>query len=186
MWAKNGGGRGCYIDSGGNINCTGSKNAVVPIDGGARTVALSAIESPKNWFEDFGSARLSNGSAVVAIEPQYGQTVNTEAEYHIFLTPNGDCKGLYVSNRAPASFAVRELGGGTSNVEFSYRIVALRRNFEAIRMADHTNDPDPMKMLAEHHGSAFQLDTSKIKLPERRAQLLHPAAQVSKPAKASK
>ena len=56
----------CYVDANGNLNCTGAKNAVVPVDGGARTVALAAIESPKNWFEDFGSAQLVNGAAVVA------------------------------------------------------------------------------------------------------------------------
>jgi hypothetical protein len=147
MSAYNSGDKGCNIDSSGDINCTGSKNAVVPIDAGQHKVALSAIESPKNWFEDFGSAQLSNGTAVVTIDPEYGQTVNTELEYHVFLTPNGDCKGLYLSQRTPASFEVRELGGGTSSIEFSYRIIALRKNFESICLADHTNDPDPTKQM---------------------------------------
>ena len=137
----------CNVDYHGSLNCTGSKNAVVPIDGGKRKVALSAIESPKNWFEDFGSAELLNGSAVVAIEPEYAQTVNTELEYHVFLTPKGDCKGLYVTNETSRSFEVRELGNGTSKVKFDYGIVALRKNFEKVRMADHTNDPDLKKMM---------------------------------------
>ena len=41
---------GCSIDANGNLLCNRSKNAVVPIDGGKRKVALAAIESPKNWF----------------------------------------------------------------------------------------------------------------------------------------
>lgn len=60
-------------------------------------MALSAIESPKDSFEDFGSAQLSAGSAVITLEPEFPQTVNTRMEYHVFLTPNGDCKGLYIS-----------------------------------------------------------------------------------------
>jgi len=142
-----GGNLGCNIDSAGSLNCTGAKHAVVPIDGGARKVALSAIESPKNWFEDFGSAQLASGSIVVALDPDFTQTVNTGVEYHVFLTANGDCKGLYISNRTPVSFEVHELGGGSSSVPFSYRIVALRRNYENVRLEDHSNDPDPGKMM---------------------------------------
>ena len=47
-------------------------------------VALSAIESPKNWFEDFGSAQLVNGVAVVALDPDFIQTVNTGMDYKSF------------------------------------------------------------------------------------------------------
>jgi len=142
-------GRTCTIDGSADLTCSGTIMGTVLLDGGSRKVALAAIQSPKNWFEDFGSSQLSNGSAVVAIDHEYAQTVNTEVEYHVFLTPNGDCKGLYVTHRTPTSFEVRELGGGTSNVEFSYRIVALRRNYENIRLKEHTNDIDARKQLAQ-------------------------------------
>jgi len=137
----------CQVDGGGNLGCSGTKNALVPIDGGKRKVALSAIESPKNWFEDAGAAELANGSAVVTLDPDFIQTVNTDLEYHVFLTPKGDCKGLYVSQQTPGSFEVHELGGGTSSIRFDYRIMALRKNYENIRFADHTNDPDPRKQM---------------------------------------
>jgi len=139
----------CYIDPNGNLNCSGSKNAVVPVDGGTRTVAMSAIESPKNWFEDFGSAQLTNGAAVVALDPEFTQTVNTSEEYQVFLTPYGDCKGLYVSNRTANSFEVHELGGGSASLSFGYRITALRRSYENVRFADHTHDLDSLKRMRE-------------------------------------
>jgi hypothetical protein len=64
------------------------KNAVVPVNSGTQNVALaaieSAIESPKNWFEDFGSAQLSGGLAVIRLDSTFTQTVNTRVEYHIF------------------------------------------------------------------------------------------------------
>jgi hypothetical protein len=140
-------GKGCNIDPNGNLSCSGSKNAVVPINGGNRRVALAAIESPKNWFEDFGSGQLVNGVAVVTLDPDFIETVNTTLDYKVFPVPNGDCKGLYVTRKTPGSFEVRELGGGRSSVSFDYRISALRRKYESIRFADHTNDPDPRNMI---------------------------------------
>jgi hypothetical protein len=128
----------CLIDVSGNLACIGSKSAVVPVDGGARKVALYAVEAPENWFEDAGSARLAHGSAVVHLEPIFAQTVNSSVEYHVFLTPNGDCKGLYVTSKSADSFEVHELGGGVSSIAFDYRIMAHRKGYEAIRLADNT------------------------------------------------
>ena len=139
----------CTVDSAGDLNCSGTKNAIVPLDGGTRKVAMSAIEAPQNWFEDAGSAKLTNGSAIVPLDPDYMQTVNTEKEYQVFLTPYGDCKGLYVTNRTARSFEVHELGGGTASLSFGYRIMALRKKYETVRFADHTNDPDPIKRAKE-------------------------------------
>jgi hypothetical protein len=166
----------CNIDSGGNINCTGSKNAIVPIDGGNRIVAMSAIESPKNWFEDFGSAQLVNGLAVVTLDADFIQTVNTSQEYQVFLTPYGDCKGLYVSNRTGSSFEVHELGGGNASLSFGYRITALRKKYESIRFADHTHDLDGMKRMRERMREGRQ-DAVVSHVPTRRMAPTHPAMQ---------
>jgi hypothetical protein len=128
----------CDIDASGNLACTGKKSAVVPVDGGARKVALYAVESPENWFEDAGSSQLSNGSAVISLESTFAQTVNTEMDYHVFLTPKGDCEGLYVSNETPTGFEVHELHNGHSNIAFDYRIMAKRKGYEQIRLEDKT------------------------------------------------
>jgi hypothetical protein len=128
----------CQVDVNGNLSCTGSVTAIAPVDGGSRKVALYAIEGPENWFEDAGSGQLLNGAAVVNLEQIFGQTVNTEMEYHVFLTPDGDCKGLYVAQKGATSFEVRELGGGTSSIAFDYRIMAKRKGYESVRLADKT------------------------------------------------
>lgn len=168
------GNKGCGIDPNGNFSCTGSKNAVVPIDGGKRKVALATIESPKNWFEDFGSEHLSNGVALIHLEPDYAQTINTQMEYHVFVTPNGDCKGLYVTRKTESSFEVHELGGGSSSIDFDYRIVALRKDYENVRLADHTNDPDPSKMPTISP-TPTNLDMKRMIPPK--ASVGHPLAQ---------
>jgi len=123
---------------GGDLKCTGSKSAVVSVDSGSRKVALYALEAPENWFEDFGSGHLSNGEAVIHLEPTFAQTVNTGMDYHVFPVPNGDCKGLYVAEKTANGFVVRELGAGKSNIAFDYRIVARRKDYENIRLADET------------------------------------------------
>lgn len=128
----------CDIDVQGDLSCSGSITPVAGVDGGFRKVALNTISSPESWFEDAGSAQLSNGKAVVNIEPVFGQTVNTGMEYHVFLTPKGDCQGLYVSNETPQGFEVHELRGGTSSIAFDYRIMAKRKGFEKLRLADKT------------------------------------------------
>lgn len=128
----------CSFDVSGNLSCNGSITPVVPVAGGARKVAMNSIGSTEHWFEDAGSAHLSNGEAVVNIESLFGETVSTGVDYHVFLTPNGDCKGLYIAQKSPTSFVVRELGGGTSTIAFDYRIMAKRKGFENVRMADKT------------------------------------------------
>jgi hypothetical protein len=128
----------CIIDSQADLICAGFKAAVVPVDRGQRQVTLYAVESPENWFEDFGSAKLTNGTAIVMLEPTFVQTVNTGMDYHVFLTPEDDCKGLYVKQKTATSFEVHEMAGGKSSVTFDYRIVARRRGYEQTRMGDET------------------------------------------------
>ena len=123
----------------GNIGASGTKSSVVPVDNGSRQVALYAVESPGVWFEDYGAGKLVSGVVTVNIDPAYAQTVNTGVAYHVFLTPDGDCEGLYVTARTATSFEVRELHHGNSNVAFDYRIIALRRGYETKRLADVTN-----------------------------------------------
>jgi hypothetical protein len=123
----------------GKFTVTGTKSAVVKLKDG-KNVLMYAVEASENWFEDFGSSKLKKGSALVNIEAIFADTVNTEKEYHVFLTPNGDCKGLYVTNKNASSFEVRELNSGKSEIEFSYRIVAKRKGYEDLRLAKVDDD----------------------------------------------
>jgi hypothetical protein len=130
----------CGIGSGGSLSCTGHLKSLVSAGGGARRVETYAMQSPENWMEDFGAGKLERGVAVVRIDPAFAETVSASAEYHVFLTPKGDSKGLYVINETATGFEVRESGGGMSSLSFDYRIVAKRRGYEAQRLADVTED----------------------------------------------
>jgi hypothetical protein len=140
-------GNSCTVFASGNLVCTGTKSAAVPLKNG-RMAALYAVEAPENWFEDFGSGKLVDGVAMVALDPAYSQTVNVNVSYHVFVTPKGDCEGLYVAKETPAGFEVHELRGGKSNVDFDYRIVALRKGYEAVRMADVTGQVSRQSLQA--------------------------------------
>jgi hypothetical protein len=116
----------------GNFTVWGTKSAIVETqDYGWRN--LYAMESPQNWFEDFGQATLTAGEAVVSIEPVYAQTVNLDKPYHVFLTPRGDC-GLYVAEQTTTSFTVRALNGAACEITFDYRIIAARLDYEDLRL----------------------------------------------------
>ncbi len=114
-------------------------------DPNSEQTVLSAVMSTEVWFEDFGTATLSDGRAVVTIAPDFASTVNLSEDYHVFLTPLGECQGLYVARKTPTNFEVRELGGGKANIAFDYRIVAKRLGYEGLRMQPPPEPSPPEK-----------------------------------------
>jgi hypothetical protein len=117
----------------GNLTVWGKKSAAVPFPDGSHRL-LYAVESPESWFEDFGSVRLVRGRARVRIDRHFAKVVRL-AGYHVFITPEGNSRGLYISKKNKEEFEVREQQGGTSSVRFSYRVVARRKDVAAKRFA---------------------------------------------------
>jgi hypothetical protein len=116
----------------GSLSVQGLKSAVVPdARGGHRRVFC--VESTESYFEDFGRGELQSGRARVALDPDFAAIVHSE-DYDVFPVPNGDCNGLYVRSRSATHFDLWELRGGKSNVSFSYRLVAKRRDVQAQRL----------------------------------------------------
>jgi hypothetical protein len=122
----------------GDLSCTGELKSLATTSEGARTVETYATQSAENWMEDYGTGTMEGGVAVVQIDPVFAGTVTADANYHVFLTPRGDSKGLYVTNATATSFEVRESSGGRSSISFDYKIVAKRRGHEAKRLVDVT------------------------------------------------
>jgi hypothetical protein len=125
----------------GNQVVWGTKSAAARHTDGTHRL-LYCVESPESQFEDFGEAKLVKGRAQVRLDRDFAAVADTR-HYHVFLTPYGDSNGLYVSNRNRQSFQVREQGGGTSGLRFSYRIVAKRRNVAAKRFQKVTRPKVP-------------------------------------------
>ena len=76
----------------GNVQITGTlsaavKNAVVPFpDGSARV--LHCMESPEHWFEDFGTAKLKRGRAVVKLDADFAKVIK-RGDYRVFPHARG-------------------------------------------------------------------------------------------------
>ena len=100
---------------------------------GAR-VDTFAPQATEPTLEDFGEAQLVDGVATVPVDPRFASAMDTTTRYFVTLTPEGDCKGLYVADRTPAQFVVRELQGGRSSIAFTYRIVAKPLGSDAERL----------------------------------------------------
>jgi hypothetical protein len=122
-----------YTDSLGDTVAIGNKSAAVPLKSG-KMVKVFSMEAPEVWFEDFGAGQLTAGITTVKLDQKFTQTVNLAIGYHVFVTPKGDCKGLFVTNETKTGFEVRELSGGQSSVDFDYRIVAHRNGYETLRL----------------------------------------------------
>ncbi len=93
---------------------------------------------------------MQNGRATITLDPTFAKTINTGLDYHVFLTPNGDSKGLYVTAKGPGSFEVRESNGGASTIAFDYRIVGKRLGSENVRLKDMTAEHKRLVESAPH------------------------------------
>ncbi len=82
------------------------------------------VQATESRIEDTGSAQIVGGRGSVSIDQAFGKTIDFRGGYQVFITPGGDSKGLYVTNKTPAGFEVRESQGGRSSLSFDYRIVA--------------------------------------------------------------
>ena len=131
-----------FVD--GNVWVSGGKSAVVPVADGSHR-ALYAVESPESWFEDFGVGRLVRGRARVRLARDFARLIRTAA-YHVFLTPEGDSNGLYVTRKTTSGFEVLEQQAGRSSLPFSFRVVARRPDQRGKRLEKITV-PKPLKGL---------------------------------------
>jgi hypothetical protein len=100
-------------------------NFVVAFDTprGQKVSNYATMSSTQN-VEDFGEAQLTGGQTYVSLKGAFAGEIDARYAYMVFITPEGDTRGLYVTQKTPAGFIVRESQGGRSDATFSYRIVA--------------------------------------------------------------
>ncbi|NUY81836.1 hypothetical protein HUK80_13090 [Flavobacterium sp. MAH-1] len=135
-WRANNSNYSGYFN-GNHVIANGTKSASVGTSKGNQL--LYVTETPGVWFEDIGRARLVNGSVEIKLDPMFIETVFIDDTHpmSVFLQEEGDSNGLYVTI-GKDGFTVKEKNGGTSNIAFSYRIMAKRLNFQDHRFG---NDP---------------------------------------------
>jgi len=122
-------GDGCIMDDYSNLQCDGtitggSAARVRQVNSNGQRVLAYTPESASATIDDVGTARMTGGVANVSIDRTFASTIDRNSPYHVFVTPDGDKRGLYVSLKTPSGFEVREAQNGRSTVSFDYRIVA--------------------------------------------------------------
>lgn len=107
----------------------GTVNTVVK-DLQDKYVLLSAPEAPENLFMDYGSGQLQSGKAHISLDPVFSKNITVDEKHplRVFVQLEGDCNGVYVTNKDASGFDVIELQGGKSAVLFTWSVTANRAN----------------------------------------------------------
>lgn len=136
-WRANNSNYSGYFN-GNHVIANGTKSASVGTEWGNQL--LYVTESPEVWFEDIGRGTLVNGQVTIELDSIFRQVtfVDDKHPMHVFIQLEGECNDVYVVP-GTTSFVVKEKNGGTSNVNFSYRVMAKRVHFQ-----DHRYGNDPV------------------------------------------
>jgi hypothetical protein len=70
----------------------------------------------------------------VTLNGALAQTIDMQRGYQVFLTPDGDTRGLYVASKSASSFVVREVQGGHGTFAFDYHVYASQLGSHAQQM----------------------------------------------------
>jgi hypothetical protein len=132
----------------GTMSAPTAGTAVTHPDGSSRL--LQSVASPEGWFEDFGKAKLVNGTAHVPLDPDFAALVHTD-DYHVFLTEYDDNHNLYATKLSASGFTVQAkesvtpagMQAPTKAVSgtFGYRVVAKRADNAGGRLAKVASPP---------------------------------------------
>jgi trimeric autotransporter adhesin len=121
------------------------------IDG--ERVVLHCTEAPEIYFEDYGQGQLIEGKTHIIIDPIITKNiiVNDKHPLRVYIQLEGDCNGVFVTNKRSDSFDVIELASGKSNVPFQYHIIGNRadevmENGRVSKNADTRFELAPIKL----------------------------------------
>ncbi len=109
------------------VTGTGVAGTIVENQHG-KQVMMFCPESPDILFTDYGVDRLIAGHSHITLDPVFSKNiiVNEECPMKVFVQLEGECNGVYVTNKTKEGFDVYELNHGSSNVSFSWSVVATR------------------------------------------------------------
>jgi hypothetical protein len=123
----------------GDVYTTGLSANLIKTENDVKSVYAVTATDVKVYAD--GKARLSGGQCFVKFNSDFTAVIDKSALPTITVTPSGECKGLYISECTAEGFTVKELGSGTSNVEFNWISVANR--------VDHPSKPQLPEIIAD-------------------------------------
>jgi hypothetical protein len=139
-----------WVTGTGDVYYAGSLKSFARTANGSTVTAFTA-KATAPTVEDTGTAELVAGEVVVRFDPAFAASIDATGSYRVFLTPDGDTRGLFVASKTPAGFVVRESQGGRSTLTFDYRVVATslgqtgrRMSFTSLGAAEVPRAPLPL------------------------------------------
>lgn len=120
-----------------SINVSGSKSRIVnTCNYGILKQYCYEMASP--IFGDIGEAQTDdNGECYIFLDDLFGETVNSECEYQVFLQKEG--RGdLWVDEKATNYFIVK----GTKNLKFAWEIKVPQKDYETERLENYDENFD--------------------------------------------
>lgn len=148
----------------GSLTQNGNPKAVVSTSTAGSVVMYSPAQAVAS-VEDVGEAQLVAGRAYVRLDPRFATTMAQARPYLVFITPQGDTAGLYVSQKTASGFTVRE-HGGQSSIAFDYRIVAEPYAAQGARLAN------PPRLITNAFTRSFVRRKSDL-LPGKGLEIRH-------------
>ncbi|MDU7213022.1 hypothetical protein [Clostridium sp.] len=117
-----------YAVTANSLVVTGSKQRIIETDEYG-TLGFNAYETATPYFGDIGRGKTNKeGICIIHIDELFKMGANTDIEYEVFLQKRG--KGdIWIKESNPLYFIVE----GTPNLEFSWEIKAIQRNYEEFR-----------------------------------------------------
>lgn len=147
------------------INGTGTVSTLVR-DNEQRQRVMFAPEAPEVLFEDYGVGQLVEGRARIVLDPIFaaGITVNDKHPLRVFIQLEGDCNGVYVTNKTADGFEVVELAQGKSNVKFSWHVVGNRADEELgnVRQPDGSVTPSRISRYTDLRFPVQEVDAPAL------------------------
>lgn len=93
-----------------------------------KPVVMFAPEAPEVLLQDFGTGQLVNGRAHIDLDGTFAKNISVAdgRPLRVFIQLEGDCNGVFVTNKTQNGFDVVELAGGTSTASFQWFVSANR------------------------------------------------------------
>jgi hypothetical protein len=105
----------------------GAASTLIPDENNKMRV-MFCPEAPEVLFEDYGISKLSNGEAYITLDKILTSSMKIDEKHplKVFIQLEGDCNGVFVTDKSSNGFRVKELNKGASSVSFSWHIVGSR------------------------------------------------------------
>ena len=106
---------------------------------------LYCVESPENYFEDFGTAVIKNGSAEVTLDDLFLETITINNKYplKVFITPGGPMGNSWWVEKKENGF-ILHAPDANDGTPFDWRIAAKRKGYENLRLEFTPAYDDPL------------------------------------------